>query len=398
VSGWQAIRLVAGREAADRLRNRAFVFGTVAMLVAVVAAIVIPGILADGEGPRYRLGVTEAIGDGFTTSVQLAASGQGVDLVVTRLADEDAAVEALAAGELDAVFLGDELMSEGGSVPFTLVGLVDTARSQTRLIAEAERLGLDEAEAVQLLESAEGVQVVDLEGVEDDGFSPEQALMAFAATVLLFIIIQINGNSLLTGAIEEKSSRVIEVLLGTLRPRHLLAGKLLALTAIALTQISVVIAGALLANAAVGLFQAPPVTATLVAVTVVMVVVGFVFYAALYTVAGSMTPSIEDAQAIAGPLAMGVIGTYMLVIFAVIPSPEGTAARILTFLPPTAPFTVPARVALEAIPAWQVATAAVITLVGSWLAVRLGGRLYSAALLAGGKLTWRGAWRAEPIR
>jgi ABC-2 type transport system permease protein len=71
---------------------------------------------------------------------------------------------------------------------------------------------------------------------------------------------------------------------------------------------------------------------------------------------------------------------------------------VLTFLPPSAPFVVPIRMALDAVPLWQAAVAVGLTVAAAIATVRLAGRLYSAALLAGDKLTWRQVWHAEPIR
>ena len=394
----RAVRLVAAREAGDRLRNRAFVIGTLITLVVVVGAVVVPGLLADDGPPRYELGVLGDVPAGFHTAVAEAAAERDLQLELVDVADRPAARAAVEAGELDAVLLGaDELMVDGGLAPAVLVRLIDGALQEVAIAQELARLGLPDTETGRILASHAPVAVVDAAGEAADG-GPVGVGMAFAATILLFLAIQINGSSILTGSIEERSSRVVEVLLGTLRPRHLLAGKLVAMTALALGQVGLFVAGALVANAAVGLFEPPTATVATIVVSLVMVVTGFLFYAALYAVAGSMAGSVEEAQAAAGPLAFGVVGTYVLVVFAVIPSPDGTLAQVLTFLPPTAPFTVPARVALEAIPAWQVGVATLVTVLGAVATVRLGGRLYAATVLAGGRLTWRDAWRAEPIR
>lgn len=406
MSDLRAVRLVAVREAGDRLRNRAFVLGTLLVVAGVVAAIVLPALAGRDTGPSYHLGVVGApVEDSdvetfprFETVVAEAAEAQNVEIAVSSIDDEEEAADLLRDGDVDAVLLDDELVTDGEPPALSLVSIVDTARARTRLTTEIDRLDLSTEQVSRLTTPVEPVTVVDLGGGTAGAFAPEQAVMAFAGTVLLFLVIQINGSSLLTGAIEEKSSRVIEVLLGTLRPRHLLAGKLFALTGIALGQAALIVGAAYVANTAVRLFEIPDVTGSVILVSTIMITVGFAFYAAMYIVAGSMTSSVEDAQAIAGPLAIAVIATYMAVIFMVIPSPGGTAATALTFLPPTAPFTVPARVALDAIPRWQVITAIATTLVGTVLAVALGARLYSAALLAGGKLTWREVWRSEPIR
>jgi ABC-2 type transport system permease protein len=395
VSPVRTVRLVTGRELLDRLRNKAFTYGTLAVMALIVAGIVIPTLLDGDEGREHRLGV---VGDapGQLDAALRAQLPEGDRAVLVELGDRDAAARAIEEDEVDAVLLDSrQLMVEGGA-PIGLPQAVDGALQQLGTAEALEDLGVGEEDRAEALAPRDPVEVVDTAGEREEG--PMGAMVAFAATILLFIAVQFNGNSLLTGAIEEKSSRVVEVLLGAVRPWQLLSAKLIALTLLSLAQIGVLVATALGANRMVGAFELPPATGATVAVSLVMVVVGFTFFAGLYTVAGAMASSVEDAQGTAGPLAFLLVGVYMVVIFAVIPAPNGTLAQVLTYLPPTAPFTVPARVAMGAVPTWQVALAVVVTLTGTLVTLRLAARLYAAAILGGGKLTWREAWRAEPIR
>jgi ABC-2 type transport system permease protein len=133
-------------------------------------------------------------------------------------------------------------------------------------------------------------------------------------------------------------------------------------------------------------------------VSVVMLVAGFLLYAALFTVAGTLASTAEEAQSAAWPMYAAMWGAYAAVFFVVMPSPGGIAAQILSFAPPTAPFIVPARIAIGEMAAWQVGLSVALTLAGALVAVKLAGRLYAASLLSGGKLTWPAGWRTEPIR
>ena len=397
MSPLQTIRLIAARELADRLRNRTFVWGTTIVTVLLVAAIVVPTLFDDGGPVRYELGVVGDVPADFEPALAAALADHDATAELTRLDDRADAARAVEDGELDAVVVdGRELMTDGAPWP-TLHRAVDEVLQRAATAQELDRLGVSEQQLAAALAAHEPLEVVTPDGGTDDP-GLFGGMIAFAATILLFIAIQVNGNSLLTGAIEEKSSRVVEVLLGSVRPWQLLTAKLAALTVLALGQIGVFVGAALGANAVVGAVEVPATTTATVVVSLLMVLIGFVFYAALYTVAGAMASSVEDAQGTAAPLAFLTVGTYMLVIFAVIPSPQGMLSQVLTYLPPTAPFTVPARVALGAIPGWQVAVACVTTLAGTALTVRLAGRLYGAAVLAGGKLNWRAVWRSEPIR
>lgn len=389
------IQLVAGREIRDRMTNRGFLLGTGITLLLLVAIVVGPALFRDDGPTEYELGVVGSVPPAFADAVAPAAEAVDAGVTVQRFDDRAAAEAAVDAEEVDGVVIDGEQLLVPGSPDRELQSIVDSALQQAAFLERVEEAGLDPSAAAGLLQGHEPVSVITPRGTEEDreaGFG-----VAFFATVLLFLTVQINGTTLLTGAIEEKSSRVVEVLLGTLRPWQLLAGKLTGISVLAIGQLVVYAAVLLGANAVVGAFELPEAAGAAVVSGIAMFVVGFGFYAALYAVAGSMATSIEDAQASAGPLGFVTAGVYMAVIFAVIPNPDGVVSRVLTFLPPSAPFAVPARVSSGGIAAWEVVVAGILTFVGTALTVRLAGRLYSAAVLAGGKLRWRDVWRAEPI-
>lgn len=389
------VKLLAVRELGDRLRNRGFVLGTIIPAVILAGVIIGFGVFGDDGPGSFELGVVGEVPDGFAAAIEDAAAQPDVEVALEDLADRDAAADAVEDGDVDAALLdGRELMVDG-SPPGALQNIVNSALQQLTFAEQLAATDLTEQQLAQVLGSFEPVAIVDTAGEADDGFA--SFMLAIGATVLLFVAVMTSATYLLTGAVEERSSRVVEVLLGTVRPWHLLTAKIMAMTVLALGQLAVYLAAIFGANALVGLFELPGATTLTVVSAVVMVTVGFVFYAALYTVAGSLATSVEDAQSSAGPLGFLVAGAYFAAFFLVIPAPRGLGSQILTYLPPTAPFVVPARAALDAVSATEVALATLITFVGAALVVRLSGRLYAASLLAGGKLTWREAWRREPV-
>lgn len=391
------VRLVTAREVVDRLRNRVYILGTLFFAVVLVAGIAVPGLLSDDGPEGFGLGLVGPVPDSFEDVLAANAAALEIEVDVVELADRDAATAAVINDEVDAALVADSELMAQGSPHFLLRSAVETTVQQVRTADELEAAGLSEEEIATVLAPSEPLNVVDPAGQDETDLFGGEAI-AFAATILLFLAVTTNASSLLSGAVEEKSSRVVEVLLGSVRPWQLLAGKIIALTGLALGQVGVLVGAALGANAVGGTFALPPATAATVVTGLAMLLIGFVFYAALYAVAGSLAPTSEDAQGSAGPLSFLIMGGYFIVIFVVLPAPEGLWAQLLTYLPPTAPFAVPARVALGAIPAWQVALACGVTLLGVALTVALAARLYAASLLAGGKLTWRQALQAEPIR
>ena len=391
----EIIRLVAGREFGDRIRNKGFVIGTAVMLLLVLGFIVVPSLFDDGEPASYDLGVVGAVDPVFADAVAGAAASQDVEVTVDRVDDRAGAEALVEGGGADAVLVDPDTLLVAEDLDTQLRGIVEQARQQSALIGGLAEAGVDVDQAAQLLTGRPPVEVVTPDGTADEAETGEG--IAFFSTVLLFLIVQINGSTLLTGTIEEKSSRVVEVLLGSIRPWQLLAGKLTGIMVLAVGQLVLFIGVALAANASVDAFEVPPAAASAVTVAAVMFVLGFGFYAALYAVAGSMASSLEDAQSSAGPLGFLTAGAYIGTLLGVVPNPDSVFARVLTYLPPTAPFAVPARVAVGAISMVEVAVAAIITGVAALVTVRLAGRLYSAAILAGGRLTWRQVWRAEPV-
>lgn len=389
------IALVAGREIRDRIRNRAFLLGTGFAVLAMAGFIIVPSLFESDETPTFDLGVVGQVDPLLADAVATAADVQDVEVELVPLDDEAAATTAVEEGGADAVLVDPGHLLVRDSANRQLRSVVDQARQQAGVLAGLAEAGVDASEAASLLQGRAPVEVLTPDGTEEDAEGGQAA--AFVITVLLFLILQMNGSSLLTGAIEEKASRVVEVLLGSVRPWQLLSGKLIGIMVLAIGQLALFIGVALGANLVVDAFDVPAATTGAILAGSLMFVLGFAFYAALYAVAGSMASSLEDAQAVAGPLAFLTGGAYVGTLLGIVPNPDTMFAHVLTYLPPTAPFAVPARIAVGSIGWMEIAASAVVTGLAAVLTVRVAGRLYSAAILAGGKLTWREVWRAEPV-
>lgn len=399
MSPMRTVRLVTWREIRERGAARGYLIGTALTLLVVVAAIVIPTLIGGDPATERTLGVVGEAPDGLATDLD-ALLADDVTTTVTELPDRDAAVTAVEDGEVDVALVDQRELLRDGAGGDDFRAALDAVLQRDALEAGLADLGLDPEEAAAALTPPPPLEPVDVRAEADDAPSTEGGafLVAIGLTVLLFLGIQLNGASVLSGALEEKSSRVVEVLVSVARPWQLLAGKLLGMSVLAIVQIGVIVGGALAANAAVDAFELPAATGTLVGVSLVMLVAGFLFYASLYAVAGSLASSLEDAQSSAAPLGFLLTGAYFAVFVVVLPAPTSTLSTVLSYLPPTAPFVVPARLGLEAMLTWQAFLAIAVTVVAAFVTVRLAGRLYASSLLAGGKLSWREAWRGEPVR
>lgn len=210
------VRLVAGREVRDRVRNRAFVLGTGAALLVMVGFIVVPSLFSSDETPSFDLGEVGEVDPLFADAVASAAAVQEVEVELSTLDDRAAAEVAVEEGEADAVLVDPDHLLVEGNPDRQLRSVVDRARQQVSVLEGLSDAGVDAREASSLLAGRAPVEVITPTGTEEDAEGGQA--MAFVATVLLFLIVQMTGSSLLTGAIEEKSSRVVEVLLGSVRP------------------------------------------------------------------------------------------------------------------------------------------------------------------------------------
>jgi ABC-2 type transport system permease protein len=221
--------------------------------------------------------------------------------------------------------------------------------------------------------------------------------------VLLLMSIVFHGQNVLRGVLEEKSTRVAEVVISSVKPEILLAGKVAGAGAVGLTQqvLWIAIAAYLLTNLAPVVLHAAgaPVTPAdggalgislgglsigLFVAVILYFLFGFVFYASLLAAAGSMVNSEQDAQQAAMPVMYLLIGSWLFVN-SVIVNPTGTTAKVLSWLPFSSPIIMPMRMGLSPVPWLSVAGSLAVCALGCVLAVWLAARIYRVGMLMYGK-------------
>lgn len=372
------ILLVARREMLERVRSRAFIVSTVFTLVLVAVLIIAPILLA-GEDDPTEVGVTGPSADELAARMTALAPLFERE-IETSVVDGDRVDELLTDGEVDVVVSLDEV-TVFEDLDEVTAALMSTAADDVRR-GDAPA---PEALAFRRVSS------------EDPGDNDRRQALAFISTILLLIIVNAYGATLMTGVLEEKSTRVVEVLLSAVPARWLLAGKLLGIGVLGLGQVILIAAVGATAATVANDVELPSGFGLLLIAVVAWFVLGYAFYATGYAVAGAVVSRVEDAQAALTPVTALVMGSYLATLLIVVPNPQSTAARVLTLLPPMAPLAVPARFALDEIALWELALATVLTIASIVGLVRLGGRLYSGSILSsGGRVRWRDAWaRAE---
>jgi ABC-2 type transport system permease protein len=197
----------------------------------------------------------------------------------------------------------------------------------------------------------------------------------------------------ISGVVEEKNNRVVEVILSAVRPRDLLAGKVIGIGLLGFAQLAL-IAGLAAGMLVAGVFDAPAGLGVDIALVIPWFVLGFALFAVAYAVAGALASSQQNAETAGQPVTYALLAVYFAGYVALASDPEGLLASLLTVFPLTAPLVLPARSALVGVPLWQHLLAAVLVLAAIYALVRFAGRVYALGLLHGGSgLGLRAAWR-----
>jgi ABC-2 type transport system permease protein len=290
------------------------------------------------------------------------------------------AAAALDKGDVDAVLTARGLTSKEAPDE-ELTGIVQTAAREVRQAEALDRAGLSGAEVQRAL-NPPPLRVATTEAVDPE--RDRKGSFAFIAVLALYTQLLTFGYLLASGVVEEKASRVVEVLLAKAGPRPLLAGKILGIGAVALAQLVVFVAVGLGLAAAVGTVDIPSGTGRLAVELVAWFLLGFAVYACVFAMSGAIASRVEELQTSTGPIALAAMGGFFAAIAAA-ENPDGPVAQVATFVPVAAPMVLPVRSAAGALPAWEAAVAVALVVATAVIVVRLAARVY-----AGGALFTRG--------
>jgi ABC-2 type transport system permease protein len=239
---------------------------------------------------------------------------------------------------------------------------------------------------------------VDVVALDPDADADTQAaVVALVGVVVLYSLLILFGQFVAQGVVEEKSSRVVELLLATMRPWQLLAGKVIGLGLLGLAQMLVIavvgVAGAL----AFDVVDLPGRLIGTVLTVVAWFVLGYAFYASVFAAAASLVSRQEDLVSVITPASLLLVVGFVISLQAG-QDPTGTLSTVTSFVPGLSPLVMPVRQAAGGAEWWEVVVAVVLMLVAIATIVRVGGRIYSGALLrTGGKVKLREALHAERL-
>lgn len=375
----RAVGLVARREINSRMRTASFVLSTLGLLLALGVYAVI--LLLTEDGPA-RVGVEREAA--AMRPALAAAAGKAGDFEFVTV-DGDRTDRLLRDGELSAVVGttadGRLTLSVEREADEDLLAVVRTAAAEERVTRELERAGVDPVEFRERVASA----TVRIDVLEPRGNgAAEQFALILSSTGLLYFFFVFYGIMLAQGVVEEKSSRVVELLLSTIRPWQLLAGKLIGVAVVGLTQL-VLLGGAAAALAqGTGVLTLPAAVGGTLVTLGVWFLLGFLLFAALLAAAAARVSRQEDLQGVVQPVMLLITAPFVLGLALLSKNVHDPLIEWLSLVPPLSPILMPARTLLGVAPVWQIVLSLVLAVAALAGMTRVAGRMYANSVLRSG--------------
>lgn len=384
-NGWM---LVARREVTVKLTDKAFLIGTVVTVAIIAGLIVLQGLLGQRTQHFTVAATSSAAAMASRVQERAPALDDQVAVEVERVRDDAAGRTAVADESADAWLHeqdGAWVLTAKSKPQDGLEAVTQEVVREVVLDRNAQAAGT----TVQALQQGAELRTALLEGGEQR--AELVGIVSFAFSFLFYLAALMFGVTLANSVLEEKQSRVVEIIATAIPVRHLLAGKIVGNTLLAVGQLALYVAVGLVGLAFTDYSGLVAGLSGPVVWFVVFFLAGFVALACLWAVAGSLASRAEDLQSTATPLTMLILAVLFGGLLL-----EGAARTIGSFVPPLSAVLMPIRLLEGDAPWWQALAALALLLLAAGGTVLVGERVYRRSLLqTGGRVSLRQAWRAE---
>ncbi|MCX5753617.1 MAG: ABC transporter permease [Candidatus Krumholzibacteria bacterium] len=399
---------VAKREYLDRVRKKSFLIGTILGPVLMAGWILVPGLLMknapEGRTVLAVVDITRSLYAGFEASLDdtlsdgsrmfvlrnVPATGDQLDGVKKGLSAE------VAAGAIEGYIVFPPDMVEKGTATYfgkkvsniRTLERIENALNETVVAKRLAVQGLEYAKVTEMLRRVKVETVQVLKGGEKAGGFEQTFLTSFVFIMILYMTILLWGIAVQRSIIEEKNNRVVEVLLSSLKPFDLMAGKIMGVGAVGLTQYAIwgifaigISSYALSSGQFAQFVSFEPAT---IAFFVLFFVLGFLFYSTMFAGIGAICNTDQEAQQLQTPISMCLMVTFLIPL-AVMQNPDGTFSTVLSLIPFFAPILMFMRINILMPPAWQIALSVAILLASIYIAGVLSAKIFRVGILMYGK-------------
>ncbi|MBO3735249.1 ABC transporter permease [Glycomyces niveus] len=367
----RGLLLVAGREIRVRGLSKANIVSLIVTVVIVGALAALPTLIGGDDGDE-KIGLAGA--NAAAMQAQLDAMG-GFDITVYGTAAE--AEQAVEDETVEAAVADGSLYSRDG-VGNELETRLDAAWQAAGVQTNLANAGLSDQEIAGAL-TVKPLEFVTLESGGVTG--PLDYFTGLVISIIMFMMLMTPVQYIAMGVVEEKSSRIVEILLTSLKPWQLLGGKVIGLGVISLVNLVAMVAVGLGVSAATGMLSdLPPGTASAAVSTVGWWLIAFALFGTLAGGVGSLVSRQEESGSVLTPLIMSLTVSYIGAIF-LLNAPTSTFAEILSLVPPFSAIAMPTRMAIADVPAWQIGLSAGLLALAAAGALALGAQLYKRSVL-----------------
>jgi len=419
--------VVIKREYLERVRTKWFIIATLFGPLFFGGMMIIPGLMSVRSMRTAKVGairIVDATGLGLgervrqrlaPQSVLDSATGTMTAVADTSITVETISLEALPERENALVALVQSRELTGYLVldsATVTAGITRYAGRNASSIGEGERVeaavrmavlshraqaaGIDSAVAESLSRLRVRMRTERITDEGRGGSGLAATILGFGVAFLLYMMIVLYGQNILRGVLEEKTTRVAEVIVASVKPDVLLAGKVIGVGAVGLTQQLIwLLSGALLWSQKAKLFASmgapampampfPTVEPHVLVALIGFFVLGYTFYASLFAAVGAMVGSQEEAQQAAMPVILLLV-SGMIFIQPVLLDPTGTTAVVMSWLPFSAPIIMPLRTTVIPLPWWEIAGSLMGVALACVASIWVSARIYRVGLLMYGK-------------
>jgi ABC-2 type transport system permease protein len=371
--------LIARREFLTRVRSRFFQIGTVVLILLLAGYIVLQATVISKSTTTVKVGFVGAT-QAFAQPLQSAAGSSSLKIETHVVPDVATGQAEVRDGTLDALVSGQPTAPDVAvkdSLDARVAATLDVLVREVVLNQAITSSG-GNASAIDAELAAAGIHLVLLD--PNAAQRTQSQVVGVFVAALLYVALVLYGQFVAQGVVEEKSNRIVEILLSTVRPRQLMLGKVVGIGLVGFVQLILLSAAALVAVMRTHAVSVPAVTVTAVAGGLLWFVLGFVLYALMYAAAASLVSRQEDLAAVTTPITLLIVGTY-LAFFWVLANPTAPLGVALSIIPPFAPVLMASRIATGDAQAWQVVLAVVLTLIEIAALNALAARIYENSVL-----------------
>lgn len=381
---WTLTLLVARRELRERISARSFRISTIVLVVGVACAVGIPALVS-GSSSAEQVGVVGSDQAALEATVRQAGSVLDEKVQAMPFTSQARAEAQLRKGKLDALYVA------GRTVLIEQELAQGASDSKAKLAgAIAQLAGNPSAQA------AATSKALPVRGLKPAPTSLSTRLTGMAVVVLIYLLIFIYGQRITSGVVEEKSSRVVEVLLASVRPAQLLTGKVIGMGITAFGQVAALVITFLVVAAATGSDLLHGAAIGVVLVGALWMGLGYALHCTAFAAAGALITRESDASNVTFPVALPLLFAYALSFSIIFGGSSNGLFSVLAYIPPTAPIASTTLYAVGSIGLGQVAIAAVICALTTIATARLAAGVYERSILrTGARVRLREALRAD---